>query len=89
MFEMVSVESHHNVADLITKVLGKELHEKHLNSIMKDLKITDSEGVSKNDSVKISGKEKESDSMTAIRSADVTKPDDITRECSGMVRFKE
>jgi len=40
-------------------------------------------GVSKNESVKISGKEKESDSITAIRC------DDVTRECSGMARFKE
>jgi hypothetical protein len=47
----------------------------------------DSGGVSKNESVKISGKETESDSITAIRSADITKPD--ARECSGMVRFKE
>jgi hypothetical protein len=43
----------------------------------------DSGGVSKNECVKISGKEKESDSIAAIRSADVT------TECSGMVRFKE
>jgi len=55
MFEMVFVESHNNVADLITKVLGKELHEKYLNFIRKDLEMPDSGGVSKNESVKISG----------------------------------
>jgi hypothetical protein len=33
MFEIVSVESRNNVGDLMTKVLGEELHEKHLNFI--------------------------------------------------------
>jgi hypothetical protein len=46
-------------------------------------------GSSKNEFVKMSAKEKESDCITAIRSDDVTKPDDVTRECSGIVRFKE
>ena len=45
--------------------------------------------LSKNESVKMSAKDKESDCITAIRSDDVTKPDDVTRECSGIVRFKE
>jgi hypothetical protein len=54
-----------------------------LNFVIKDLEMQYPGGVSKNESVKISGKEKESDSITAIRS------DDVIRECSGMVRFKE